>query len=90
MRCVRGARQRVSADGTPQQNLQFLDNLQGLDRSLLVTSTIDSAVAGTEDSRGPGLESMQVGGQMFVLESKLPDLVATVEELIAEATAQRG
>ena len=77
----------VTAEGTREEVLAFLDNLQGLDRSLLVTSTIDSAVAGAEDSRGPGLESMQVGGQMFVLESQLPDLVATVESLIAEAEA---
>lgn len=78
----------VTAEGTREQVLAFLDNLQGLDRSLLVTSTIDSAVTDTEEgSGGPELESMQVGGQMFVLESKLPDLVATVEELIAQAEA---
>lgn len=78
----------VTAEGTREQVLAFLDNLQELDRSLLVTSTIDSAVDDPEaGSGGPERESMQVGGQMFVLDSKLPDLVATVEELIAQAEA---
>lgn len=76
----------VTAVGTRPQVLAFLDNLQGLDRSLLVTSTLDSAVPQVAgESRGPALESIQVGGQMFVLESKLPDLVATVESLLEQA-----
>lgn len=81
----------VTAEGTREQVLAFLDNLQGLDRSLLVTATTDTAVVKEAgETGGPDLESMQVVGQMYVLESKLPDLVATVEGLIAEATAQRG
>lgn len=76
----------VTAEGTRRQVLDFLDNLQALDRSLLVTSTVDSAVIQAEGgATGPDQESMQVGGRMFVLETKLPDLVATVEGLIAEA-----
>lgn len=81
----------VTAEGTREQVLAFLDNLQGLDRALLVTATTDTAVVKElGQTGGPDLESMQVVGQMFVLESKLPDLVATVEGLIAEATSQRG
>jgi hypothetical protein len=78
----------VTAQGTRPQVLAFLDNLQALDRSLLVTSTIDSAITQVDgQGGGPDQESMQVGGRMFVLESRLPDLVATVEQLIAEAEA---
>lgn len=79
----------VTAEGQRDQVLGFLDNLQGLDRALLVTSTIDSAVVATEG--GPdNRESMQVGGSMFVLQSKLPDLVAEVKDLIAQAEAQQS
>jgi hypothetical protein len=81
----------VTAEGTREQVLDFLDNLQGLDRSLLVTGTTDTAVSPEPGQAGAtDLESMQVVGEMFVLESKLPDLVATVEGLIADATSQRG
>jgi len=81
----------VTAEGTRGQVLAFLDNLQGLDRALLVTATTDTAVVKEfGQTGGPDLESMQVVGQMFVLESKLPDLVATVEGLIAEAASQRS
>ena len=76
----------VTAQGSRPQVLAFLDNLQALDRSLLVTSTVDSAVTeAVGEGTGPDQESMQVGGRMFVLESRLPDLVATVEALISEA-----
>lgn len=78
----------VTAQGTRQQVLNFLDNLQALDRSLLVTSTVDSALSEADTgATGPPQESMQVSGRMFVLNSELPDLVATVEALIAEAEA---
>lgn len=80
----------VTAEGSREQVLEFLDNLQGLDRALLVTGTTDTAVeAELGETADRDLESMQVAGEMFVLESKLPDLVATVEDLIAEATSQQ-
>ena len=81
----------VQAEGTREQVTQFLENLQGLDRALLVTATTDTAVVKEPgQTGGPDLENLQVVGEMFVLESKLPDLVATVDQLIAEATSQRG
>jgi Tfp pilus assembly protein PilO len=73
----------VSADGTHEQVLTFLDNLQSLDRVLLVTST-QTSLAGLIDGT-PDLETVQVSGSMFVLQSKLPDLVAEVDALIAQA-----
>lgn len=79
----------VSADGSQEQNLRFLDNLQGLDRVLLVTQTQTSQAAAVGDTAAE-LETVQVSGSMFVLQSKLPDLVAEVEALIAEAGQAAG
>ena len=77
----------VTASGTREQVLAFVDNLQALDRALLVTATNVAVVPEGPDSpnAGKNLDTMQVGGPMFVLRSKLPDLVAEVERLIAEA-----
>ncbi len=75
----------VSTAGAPVQVLAFLDNLQLLDRALLVKSTVTSQVSQVTDEPAAELENVQVGGSMFVLQSKLPDLVAEVESLIAQA-----
>lgn len=72
---------QVTATGKREQALAFIENLQALDRALLVTST--SLNAGAQDG-GPD-QIVQVEGSLFVLQSKLPDLVAEVERLIAEA-----
>lgn len=69
----------LSARGTTEELYAFLDNLQSLDRSLLITST-QVANAGGEDAASV---TLQVAGEMFVLQSKLPDLVTTVGELLA-------
>lgn len=77
----------VTAAGTRPQVLAFLDNLQALDRAFLVNATNVTVVPQTPGSptAADNLDTMQVGGPMFVLQSKLPDLVAEVERLIAEA-----
>jgi Tfp pilus assembly protein PilO len=76
----------VTALGKRDQSLGFLDNLQALDRALLVTSTqvTDAATADAQPGKGAD-ETVQVTGSMFVLQSPLPDLVATVEDLLAQA-----
>ena len=74
----------VTVAGTRPQLLTFLDNLQGLDRALLIDATQINAVPGPDAKAG---ETLQVGGTMFVLQSALPDLVAQVDQLIAEAGA---
>ncbi len=73
----------VTAEGTRPQVLAFLTNLQALDRALLVNSTQVSIVP--EVDGGGGLQTVQVGGSMFALQSKLPDLVALVDQLLTEA-----
>lgn len=74
---------QVTATGKRDQALRFIENLQALDRALLVTST--SLNAGAQED-GPD-QIVQVEGSLFVLQSQLPDLVAEVERLIAEADA---
>ena len=79
--------------GSRESLLAFLDNLQGLDRAVLITSTglMDMQQPGTsspEDApkKGQaGQQSLDVTGSMFVLQSKLPDIVAAVQALIDEA-----
>lgn len=73
----------ISAAGTGPQILKFLDNLQALDRALLITSTqltINQAAA--VDQAKVAAQSVQIGGTMFVLESSLPDLVKSVATLM--------
>jgi Tfp pilus assembly protein PilO len=74
----------MTVSGERVNLLGFLDNLQALDRAFLITSTQVSSAA--RDDAG-GSESLQLRGTMFVLRSELPDLVAQVEQLIAEADA---
>jgi Tfp pilus assembly protein PilO len=76
----------VTAQGKRAESLRFMDNLQGLDRALLIESSRLADVAGVNAQPGSsGLETVQVVGDMFVLQSKLPDLVANVEKLLADA-----
>ena len=83
----------VTVSGSRESLLAFLDNLQGLDRAVLITSTglMDMQQPGTsspEDApkKGQaGQQSLDVTGSMFVLQSKLPDIVAAVQSLIDEA-----
>jgi Tfp pilus assembly protein PilO len=80
----------VTAEGSREQSLTFLDNLQALDRVLLVTSNQVTSVSQVDGVAAADRETLQVGGSMFVLQSKLPDLVATVNELISQAEATTG
>ncbi|MCX6431417.1 MAG: hypothetical protein NTX29_01050, partial [Actinobacteria bacterium] len=76
----------VTAEGKRQESLAFLDNLQGLDRALLITSNRLANVPTADAQPGSSTrESLQVVGQMFVLQSKLPDLVQKVNDLLAAA-----
>ncbi len=85
----------VTVNGDRASLLTFLDNLQGLDRAVLVTATgltdlNQSANGGAENapvSAKGGGQSLDVTGSMFVLKSKLPDLVAAVQQVIDEAGA---
>jgi hypothetical protein len=62
----------------------LLTNLQGLDRKLLIT-----AMHLTDPGEG-NPSAMQVSGSMFLLQSELPDLVASVDRLLREAEANAG
>jgi len=73
----------LTATGSKQQVYDFLDNLQSLDRSLLVTST---QVSQPTDLDAGANVTLQVVGTMFVLQSALPDLVTEVETLLANDT----
>lgn len=80
----------VTVTGTRDSLLRFLDNVQGLDRAMLITSTGLVSVNQPGEDGGPdgaasGLQSLDMTGSMFVLQSTLPDLVATVEEIVAQA-----
>ncbi|MDO9486404.1 MAG: hypothetical protein Q7K25_10135 [Actinomycetota bacterium] len=70
----------VTVTGSNAQRLAFLALLQNLDRGLLITGT--SAVS---DGAKANAGTMTVIGTMFVLESRLPDLVATAQEIIQRA-----
>ncbi len=111
----------VSADGSPTSTMGFLDNLQSLDRALLINqasrtpstdATSGSQAAAEEEAEDaeefeestnedeasdttnteatsdllaslPN-ETLSTSGAMFVLESRLPDLVATVDEMLTD------
>ena len=70
----------MTVKGTPAQVFEFTKNLQGLDRAFLVTGT-NMTWERQPDKPVQGI--MQVQGTMFVLQSKLPDLVAQVKDLLA-------
>ena len=73
----------VTADAGREKALTFLDNLQALDRAMLIKSSeLQQAIGITGQTEA---ENVQVVGSMFVLQSTLPDLVAQVDELLAAA-----
>jgi len=71
----------LSVSGSDEEFLAFLENLTALDRAFLVESTTISAARD-----GSTEQTMSVSGRLFVLQSSLPDLVATVEDIVAQAT----
>ena len=107
----------ISAEGSAASTMDFLDNLQSLDRALLVnqasrTPNTDTEVDSDGEEKTKGNESeesstdenaddgetpskkdllaalpdenLSTAGMMFVLESRLPDLVATVDQMLAD------
>lgn len=71
----------VTARGSRPELLALLDNLQNLDRALLITSSQLTTERTTDGS--PVSETLQIGAAAFVLQSRLPDLVTRMDELIA-------
>jgi Tfp pilus assembly protein PilO len=81
----------LTVNGKQQQLLDFLTNLQTLDRAVLITSNeLTSSV--TKDAKGRDVtnQTLAVSGSMFVLQSQLPDLVAKVQGLLDQAQAEVG
>ena len=70
----------LSVTGNDDEFLGFLTNLTSLERAFLVQST---SLATSRDNTGN--QTLSIAGRLFVLQSSLPDLVATVDELLAEA-----
>jgi hypothetical protein len=70
----------VTVTGSNAQRLAFLTLLQGLDRGLLITGT--NAIS---DGAQANVGTLTVTGTMFVLESRLPDLVAAAQHIIQRA-----
>lgn len=69
----------MTVAGTQEEVQAFLANLEGLERSLLITSVnLDQTVETRE-------WTMSVTGTLFVLQSPLPDLVAAAEAVAAQA-----
>ncbi len=83
----------VTLNGSRPRLLRFLDNLQGLDRAVVITSTglldlVQTGASSPEDAptkANSRAQSLDVTASMFVLQSKLPDIVAAVQKVIAEA-----
>ena len=70
--------------GTRASLLDFLDRLQSLDRALLIQST---AITAAPDNAPAERSTLTASGSMFVLQSTLPDLVASAREVVAKAQA---
>jgi hypothetical protein len=71
----------MTVEGPEAAVLKFLGNLEGLERSLLITAiTVDRPDPGP---RSPWTAS--VTGTFFVLQTPLPDLVAAAEKVAAQA-----
>ena len=77
----------MTVDGSQANLLTFMENLQELDRALLITSTdlvdLPLQVEGSE-------QSLTISATLFVLESSLPDLVTNAQAIIDRAQAESG
>lgn len=81
----------LTVSGARKQLLEFLDNLQGLDRAILIKSSdLTTSIVLDPENKNVTTEELKVTGSMFVLQSKLPDLVANVQRLLEEAKAGDG
>lgn len=72
----------ITVKGSMVEFRRFLDALVDLDRSILITST--NVTISAEDAQA---SQMSVQGTMFVMQSPLEDLLAQVEELVAQLDA---
>lgn len=75
----------VTVNGPPAAVVAFLHNIQSLDRAVLVTATSLGEDLDSADGRPTNRKSLAVTTSMFVLQSKLPDLVAQVDALLADS-----
>jgi hypothetical protein len=74
----------VTVRGGREKLMTFIDNMQSIDRALLVKSTTASSDV---TNAAQAEQRLQLDGTMFILQSNLPDLVANVNKLITESTA---
>jgi len=74
----------MTVEGTRDEVGDFLGNLQGLERSLLITAVTMDAAGDKDEDRW----TMSVSATLFVLQSALPDLVAAAEAVAAGAEPQ--
>lgn len=72
----------VAANGSAEELLAFQRNLENLERALVIESVSVSASRDQAQS-----QTMSIAGRLFILRSKLPDLVERVDALVAEASA---
>lgn len=70
----------VSVSGSPDELLSFQSNLENLERALVIESV--SVSSAQDPVQG---QTMSIAGRLFILRSKLPDLVQRVDELVADA-----
>lgn len=75
----------LTVDGSRRNLLQFMDNLQQLDRSLLITST---NLVDIPSNNSVPQQTLTISGTLFVLESRLPDLVTNAQLIIDRAQAE--
>lgn len=76
----------VIVKGTPEELLRFLRNIETIDRSLLIETTSMTVAPGSD----PGESTLQVSGQMFVLQTPLKDLITTVRRAVEQAGIASG
>jgi Tfp pilus assembly protein PilO len=72
----------VSATGTTKEVEDFVKNIEGLERDFLVTGV---TIANQSGGAGGADRVASITATTFVLQSKLPDLVKTVNDLLAQA-----
>lgn len=64
----------IDVDGDLPNALRFIDNVQGLGRAVLISNTTFSVTPTTTEGDESG--QLNISGEMFSLDSPLPDLVA--------------
>lgn len=70
----------IAVKGPRKSLLAFVENIQALDRAVLIDSTNYNQSVGAQ-------EMLTISGSLFMLESELPDLVAQVKDLLSKAEA---